>query len=164
MPKPERTAGLVVVALGSNLGDPKAQIRKAMRRLQELSDKPLRRSSLWETEPVDCPPGSPKFVNAVAAFTPRKGETPETLLKKLQAIEKEFGRKPKTVLNEARPLDLDLIMFGGERRKTADLTLPHPRAHKREFVLGPLGEIEPDLVLPGRRKTIAALLEALASE
>ena len=130
-------------------------------RLEELSDGPLLRSSLWQTTPVDCPPGSPAFVNAVVGLMPRAGETPESLLAKLQALEKEFGRQPKKVLNEPRPLDLDLIAFGSETRATPELTLPHPRAHQRRFVLQPLSEIAPDLVLPGQSESVAQLLAQL---
>ena len=132
-----------------------------MDRLQELSDQPLLRSTLWETEPVDCPPGSPKFINAMIGLVPRQGETPESLLGKLQKLEQKFGRKPKQVLNEPRPLDLDLIAFGGETRHTPELTLPHPRATQRRFVLGPLADIAPDLILPGQDETVAQLLLAV---
>jgi 2-amino-4-hydroxy-6-hydroxymethyldihydropteridine diphosphokinase len=79
----------------------------------------------------------------------------------LQALEKEFGRQPKEVLNEPRPLDLDLISFGRERRGAENLALPHPRAHQRCFVLQPLAEIAPDLVLPGQSQTVAQLLSQL---
>src|SRR5207248_2487888 len=75
-------------------------VLQAMRALEKLSDGPLLKSSLWETGPVDCPPGSPKFVNAMVGLTPLIGETPESLLGKLQELEREFGRKPKTVVNE----------------------------------------------------------------
>jgi 2-amino-4-hydroxy-6-hydroxymethyldihydropteridine diphosphokinase len=152
---------LAVVALGANLGDPRLNILEGMRRLEELADGPLLRSSLWETTPVDCPAGSPVFVNAVVAFVPRRGATPESVLTKLQEIEKEFGRKPKKVLNESRPLDLDLIAFGRETRAGTELTLPHPRAHQRRFVLQPLSEIAPGLILPGQQKTVLQLLEEL---
>jgi 2-amino-4-hydroxy-6-hydroxymethyldihydropteridine diphosphokinase len=152
---------LVVVALGANLGDSKTQVLKAIGCLQELSDQPLLASSLWESTPMDCPPGSPMFVNAVIGLTPRKRETPESLLRKLQAIEKEFGRKPKKVVNEARPLDLDLIAFGRERRRTKVLKLPHPRACERGFVLRPLAEIAPNLVLPAQQRTVKELLASL---
>jgi 2-amino-4-hydroxy-6-hydroxymethyldihydropteridine diphosphokinase len=154
-------APLAIIALGSNLGDPRRNVLRAMERLQELSERPLLRSSLWQTAPLDCPPGSPVFANAVVGLTPRAGETPESLLTKLQALEKEFGRRPKKVLNEARPLDLDLIAFAGEVRHGDFLVLPHPRAHERRFVLQPLTEIWPDLTLPGQRKTAAELLEML---
>ena len=122
------------------------------------------KSSLWQTSPVNCPPGSPPFVNAVVGLAPRTGETPETLLGKLRSLEKEFGHRPRKVLNEPRPLDLDLIVFGPETRDTPELVLPHPRAHLRRFVLQPLGEIAPDLVLPGQGKTVAQLLAELADD
>jgi 2-amino-4-hydroxy-6-hydroxymethyldihydropteridine diphosphokinase len=83
------------------------------------------------------------------------------LLAKLQALEVEFGRKPKEVINEPRPLDLDIIAFGAERRDSPKLTLPHPRAPEREFVLAPLAEIAPDLQLPGHNETVVQLLEKL---
>ena len=98
------------------------------------------------------------FLNAVIGLTPRSGETPESLLQELQSLEREFGRKPKKTLNEPRPLDLDLIAFGDEIRHTGELILPHPRAHLRSFVLQPLNEIAPDLVLPGQEKTVKELL------
>jgi 2-amino-4-hydroxy-6-hydroxymethyldihydropteridine diphosphokinase len=158
------TTHSVIVALGSNLGDSIEVIRSAADRIQVLSAHPARRSSLWQSRPVDCPPGSPLFVNAAAAFEPLPDETPETLLTKLQALEKEFGRRPKEVLNEPRPLDLDLIAFGNEVRSTPQLTLPHPRAHLRRFVLEPLNEIAPDLILPGQRHSIRELLAALQND
>ena len=150
-----------LVALGSNLGDSISLVRAAFNSLQELSREPIRRSSLWQTTPVDCPPGSPPFTNAAAALTVREGETPESLLLKLQNLEKEFGRRPKRVMNEPRPLDLDLIAFGAEVRQMPELILPHPRARLRRFVLQPLSELAPDLVLPGQDRSIAELLHAL---
>jgi 2-amino-4-hydroxy-6-hydroxymethyldihydropteridine diphosphokinase len=152
---------LAFIALGSNLGDSRKIILDALARLQKLSDAPIIKSSLWQTSPVGCPPGSPKFLNAVVAFDPLADETPESLLEKLQALEKEFGRQTKKVLNEPRPLDLDLIAFGTEARSLPDLILPHPRAHTRRFVLQPLCEIAPDLVLPGQARTAAQLLAGL---
>lgn len=155
---------LAFVALGSNLGDSRGNILSAMRHLQEISDEPLLRSSLWQTAPVDCPPDSPPFVNAVVGLVPRASETPESLLAKLQELERTFGRQPRKVLNEARPLDLDLIAFGNERRATKELTLPHPRAHQRRFVLQPLSEIAPDFILPGQTKTVAQSLDELGPD
>jgi 2-amino-4-hydroxy-6-hydroxymethyldihydropteridine diphosphokinase len=152
---------LAIIALGSNVGDSQDILARAMERLELLSTEPLLRSSFWQTSPVDCPPGSPPFVNTVVGLTPREGGTPESLLEKLLALEKEFGRKPKVVINEPRRLDLDLIMFGQEIRATKQLMLPHPRAHERRFVLQPLGEFAPKLVLPGQRKTVADLLASL---
>lgn len=154
---------IAYIALGSNLGDSRQVVLHAMERLQELSDEPLLKSSLLETAPADCPPGSPNFVNAVVGLMPRPEETPESLIKKLLALEKEFGRTPKKILNEARPLDLDLIAFGNETRATPELTLPHPRAHLRQFVLQPLAEIAPDFVLPGQTASVKKLLSRLTS-
>lgn len=162
---------LVFVAFGSNLGDSRQIILDAMARLQRFSDEPILKSSFWQTAPVDCPPDSPKFVNAVAGLVPRADEAPESLLAKLQSLEKEFGRRVKKIVNEPRPLDLDLIAFGNEIRPAApkrseggnspELILPHPRAHLRRFVLQPLSEIAPDLILPGRAKTVLDLLRDL---
>ncbi len=143
------------------MGDARGNVLQALARLEGLAAGSLARSSLWESTPVDCPPGSPVFVNAVGGFRPQTGETPESLLGKLQALEREFGRQPKQVFNEPRPLDLDLIAFGGETRAAPKLTLPHPRAHLRRFVLQPLSEIAPDLVLPGHSLSVARLLERL---
>ena len=113
---------------------------------------------------MDCPPGSPTFVNAVVALFPKPGENAGSLLAKMLALEKEFGRKPKKVLNEPRRLDLDLIAFGAEISVRQELTLPHPRAHERRFVLQPLSEIAPGLILPGHRRTVAQLLATLVSK
>ncbi|HWC61780.1 MAG TPA: 2-amino-4-hydroxy-6-hydroxymethyldihydropteridine diphosphokinase [Verrucomicrobiae bacterium] len=154
---------IAYIALGSNLGDSRGTVLRAMERLQEFSDQPLAKSSLLETTPIDCPPGSPNFVNAVVGLIPRPDETPESLLAKLQKLESEFGRTPKKVLNEARPLDLDLIAFGNEVRSTFQLTLPHPRAQLRQFVLQPLSEIAPDLILPGQVMPVSQLLRQLTS-
>lgn len=155
------TSELAIIALGSNLGDSRQLFSNAIARLRRFSANPLLISSLWRTAPVDCPPGSPMFLNAVVGLLPRPDETPESLLPKLQKLEKEFGRRPKMVLNEARPLDLDLIAFAGQTRNTPQLVLPHPRAHQRRFVLQPLSEIAPDLVLPGQTRTVAELLREL---
>lgn len=131
---------LVVVALGSNQGDSRASVLSAIERLSALGGE-LVASSLMLSKPVDCPTGSPDFVNAVVAFEAKPGETPETLLEKLQTLEVEFGRQPKVVMNEPRPLDLDIILFGREERASEQLTIPHPRAHLRSFVTGPMAEI-----------------------
>ncbi|MGO8838575.1 MAG: 2-amino-4-hydroxy-6-hydroxymethyldihydropteridine diphosphokinase, partial [Limisphaerales bacterium] len=124
-------SALAFVALGSNLGDSRQVILDAMARLEKLSNRPMLKSSPWQTSPVDCPPDSLPFVNAVIALVPFADETPESLLRKLHALEKKAGRAPKKVLNEPRALDLDLIAFGAETRHTPNLILPHPRAHLR---------------------------------
>jgi 2-amino-4-hydroxy-6-hydroxymethyldihydropteridine diphosphokinase len=152
---------LAIIALGSNLGDSRQIILDAMARLEVFSHKPILKSSLWQTAPVDCPPGSPKFVNAVVVLIPPENETSLGLLRKLRKLERKFGRRPKKVLNEVRSLDLDLIAFGNETRNSPELTLPHPRAYLRRFVLQPLSEIAPDFILPGQGRTVAELVAGL---
>jgi len=156
-------AFVAFVALGSNLGDSRENVLRAFGLLQSLSDLPLRRSSLWETTPVDCPPGSARFINAVAGLIPRASETPQSLLARLRSFEKQLGRPPKKILNEPRVIDLDLIAFGSQTVAAPDLVLPHPRAHLRRFVLQPLSEIAPDYIFPGQQKTVAQRLKELAS-
>jgi 2-amino-4-hydroxy-6-hydroxymethyldihydropteridine diphosphokinase len=156
-------SAMAFVALGSNLGDSRENVLRALGLLQSLSGLPLRRSSLWETTPVDCPPGSARFINAVAGLAPRAAETPQSLLARLHALEKQLGRTPKKTLNEPRVIDLDLIAFGAQTMEGPDLVLPHPRAHLRRFVLQPLSEIAPDYILPGQRNTVAQLLQELVS-
>ncbi len=154
---------MAFVALGSNLGDSVEIVRRALGRLQTLSDAPLLRSSLWQSVPVDCPPGSPLFVNAMAGFRPRADQTPQSLLRQLQVLEEEFGRRRGNIANEPRLLDLDLIAFGARTAKQPELVLPHPRAHLRRFVLQPLAEIAPEFVLPGQVGGVAALLGELSN-
>ena len=154
-------SSFAIVALGSNLGDSRRVIQQVTARLQTFSNRPILKSSLWQTSPVDCPPGSPMFINAIVGLLPRKEETPESLFGKLQSLQKEFGRQPKKTRNEPRPLDLDLIVFGAETRNTPELVLPHPRAHLRRFVLQPLNEIAPDLILPGQQNKVSGLLAEL---
>ena len=151
----------VYIALGSNLGDSAAYVKSAFANLQKLSDKPIQKSSLWRSTPVDCPPGSADFINAAVAIDPSPEETSESLLVKLQGLESQFGRQPKVELNEPRPLDLDIIAFGEETRETIQLTLPHPRWHQRRFVLEPLSEIAPGAILPAQTQPVIQLLSEL---
>ena len=154
---------IVLIALGSNLGDSADAIRRALERLAVLSSTRMLGSSLWVTTPVECPPGSPRFLNAAARLTSRPGDTPESFLGELHAIEHALGRRPKQILNEARPIDLDLLAWGDETRHTPVLVLPHPRAHLRRFVLEPLAEIAPDFRWPGQDRTIRELLGGLVT-
>lgn len=151
----------VIVALGANLGNAVETLGGAAEALAAQADGPVLRSPLYRTTPVDCPPGSPPFINAVLAFRPRPGLTPETLLEVTQRLEREAGRQPKRQLNEARPLDVDLIDWTGESRATERLVLPHPRAASRRFVLGPLADVFPRHRLEGMVQTVSELLEGL---
>ena len=159
MPDLTSETPLVLVALGSNLGDSSAIIQTAMDCLERMAGALGRRSSLWSTSPIDCPPESPDFINAAMVLRISRGVTPEAWLLETQALERRLGRRPKAELNEARPLDIDLIAWGQETRATSHLILPHPRAYRRRFVLQPLAELVPDLVLLGQSLTVAQLLE-----
>jgi len=152
------------IALGSNLGDSVANIKRALTELENFSASPIQISSLWRSMPVDCPPDSPDFINAAVALDVLEGETSESLLVKLQALEVQFGRQPKAIPNEPRPLDLDLLAFGTENCDAQNLTLPHPRFHERRFVLEPMNQIAPDLTLPGQTLSVNQLLTNLDTD
>ena len=127
----------VAVALGSNLGDRALFLRRAIHELRGVIDV-VRVSAFIETDPVDAPPGSPRFLNAVVAGSTRLA--PRELLDALLAIEACLGRR-RTVRNAPRVIDLDLIIHSAHRVRTPGLTLPHPRFREREFVMEPLREL-----------------------
>jgi 2-amino-4-hydroxy-6-hydroxymethyldihydropteridine diphosphokinase len=163
-PTPEPVA-LAFVGLGANLGDAAATVREALAALRALAvDEPgaLRASSLWASAPVDA--AGPDFVNAVAGLRTRLA--PLALLDALQAIEQRFGRE-RPYRHAPRTLDLDLLLYdvrgvdAGLRLADPRLTLPHPRAAGRAFVLAPLAELWPDGVLPGAAGTVATVLDAV---
>lgn len=135
-----------------------------MERLRSWSVSSFQASSLFRTTPQGCPPGTPDFINGVVRLELPAETEAAALLQRLQALEAEFGRARSGQQNESRTLDLDLICLGERQIRSPDLTLPHPRAHLRRFVLEPLGEIAPGLVLPGQEKTIAELLQSVSSE
>ena len=151
------------VALGSNLGERLANLRKARKDIASLNGvlPPMRSSAIYETEPVWCEKGAAKFFNAAIEFG-YSGE-PGELLRELAAIEKLLGRPGAHARNVSRTIDLDLLYFGDIIVKTSELQLPHPRIVEREFVLRPLADIRPDLVLPAQDETVSGLLLRLSS-
>src|SRR5258706_3390451 len=142
------------IGLGSNLGDSLEILRAATARLASLGTV-VDASSVYESDPIGVE-SQPAFQNAVVAFDTTL--TPLQLLDGLLAIEAEFKRE-RTVRWGPRTLDLDLIWFDGLELDSSRLTLPHPRAHEREFVLRPLADIAPALPLAGA--TASRLLEDL---
>ena len=148
------------VALGANLGDAHATVRAALDALAYLDETRLvAASSIYRTAPVGCV-HQPDFFNAVARLETRL--EPHELLAALLALEADFGRTRRT-RNDPRTLDLDLLLFDDLVLNLPSLTLPHPRLHLRAFVLVPLAEIAPDLVLPGRG-SLSAWLPAVANQ
>lgn len=154
----------VGIALGSNLGDRLAHLQAACRCLREIASagEPFLQAAIYQTEPRFCPPGSPFFYNSVVEI--HFDGAPHVLLEITQTIEKRLGRNPVPVRNAPRVIDLDLLYFGNQVVDTEELVLPHPRLIERRFVLQPLAEICPHLVLPGFQKPIRELLDQLKSE
>jgi 2-amino-4-hydroxy-6-hydroxymethyldihydropteridine diphosphokinase len=145
----------VVIALGANLGEPRAQLEEAIEALRKII-KIEAISSFYETKPFKVNEEQPNYINAVLI-----GETnveAEQLMKELLAIEQRLGRKRSTV-NAARSIDLDIIDYQGMIITSQNLTLPHPRAFEREFVLQPWLEIDPEAHLIG----FGAVKELLAA-
>jgi 2-amino-4-hydroxy-6-hydroxymethyldihydropteridine diphosphokinase len=153
----------VGIALGSNMGDREAELDAGIAFLRFLAeDHKVRESPRIETAPVDCPPGSPPFLNSVAEIKIESVMmTPLNLYACLEEFEIERGRAPFRGVNAPRPLDLDIIYYGSERFEQMGLIIPHPRAHLRRFVLEPLSHLRPRLILPGQKKTVKALLKQL---
>ncbi len=150
---------LVLISLGSNLGDRKALLDSAVASLSNTPDVTVRKISTYhETTPVGGPSGQGAFLNAAVAL-----ETtfdPEFLLDRLHAIEAEANRV-RTVHWGERTLDLDLLLFGDRVIESPRLSVPHPRMVVRRFVLAPLSEIAPDFIEPSTGMTIALLLDNL---
>jgi len=138
----------VGISLGSNLGDRLAHLRAAVARLDEVRSTSHRLvSPIFETEPVDCPPGSGAFYNAVVEI--ETDLAPLDLLAATQAIEGELGRPALHEINAPRSVDLDLLYYGDHVLDLPGLVLPHPRMFVRPFVLKPLAAIRPDLIPDG---------------
>lgn len=138
----------VFLSLGSNLGDREASIRKALDLIARLPDTHMERvSSFYETEPVGYTE-QPDFINAVALI--ETSLSPADLLHELLGVEKEMGRV-RNMRWGPRVIDIDTLLYDHAAIDTAELTIPHPRMTERAFVLAPLAEIAPDIILPDGR-------------
>ncbi|MBL6815211.1 MAG: 2-amino-4-hydroxy-6-hydroxymethyldihydropteridine diphosphokinase [Pseudomonadales bacterium] len=156
---------MVLVGLGSNQGESTDIVVAAIHALESYAmANSLRCSELFRTSPVNCPPGSGNFVNAAVVFEAVEGLSPETLLRELKRIERDFGRAEKYERNAPRELDLDLLLFDQQTRESEEFTLPHPRAVDRLFVLKPAAQLIPDAIWPGLDKSIARLLDELETD
>ena len=156
---------VALIGLGSNLpeptGSPVENLLQAAQALQSLSPYPVLLSPIVQTAPLDCPPGSPDFANAVAVVWCPDPLDADQVLARLQSIESAFGRRRSGIVNEARSLDLDLLSFGAQQSCSETLTLPHPRALQRLFVMEPLAAIWPDYCFPGSEATAVELRDVL---
>jgi 2-amino-4-hydroxy-6-hydroxymethyldihydropteridine diphosphokinase len=149
------------VGLGSNAGDRMQMMRLAGQALGHLADfgQPVLKSAVYETAAVACAPGTAPFLNAVIEIG--FFGSPELLLERLQAIEGALGRPREREKNAPRTIDLDLLYVEGLAIHSDELELPHPRLSSRRFVLEPLCEVRPELLLPGQSLTVRELLGAL---
>jgi 2-amino-4-hydroxy-6-hydroxymethyldihydropteridine diphosphokinase len=136
-----------VLAIGSNLGDRMGNLQGAVDSLADTPDVWLTAvSPVYETEPVDAPEDSKTFLNAVVLVDTTLSA--RTLLDRCLAIEDAYGRERTGPRGEPRTLDVDLIVVGDRRANDDDLSLPHPKAHERAFVLAPWHDVEPDAEIP----------------
>lgn len=158
-------ANVALVGLGANLpagqSKPAETLQQALLQMRALSLKDPLVSPFLVTEPDDCPPGSPIFINAVALLCCSSNSTPSGVLESLLEIEARLGRQRSGLRNEPRVVDLDLLAFADECCHSDFLTLPHPRAHQRRFVLEPLSVIWPDYQFPGQTQSVKTLLGSL---
>ncbi|MCA1963020.1 MAG: 2-amino-4-hydroxy-6-hydroxymethyldihydropteridine diphosphokinase [Prosthecobacter sp.] len=151
------------IALGSNLGDRLANLRRGRDQIVErLQPTSILVGGIYETEPVDCAPGTQSFLNTVIEI--EVDLTPAQVHAHLQAIEQAMGRPALREKNAPRTLDLDLLYAGDFVSADPALTLPHPRLHLRRFVLQPLADIRAALILPGHKNSILSYLAALKDD
>jgi 2-amino-4-hydroxy-6-hydroxymethyldihydropteridine diphosphokinase len=151
----------VGIALGSNLGDRAANLRAAVELLAALCppNEPVHTAPFYQSQPRLCPPGSPDFLNTVIEIGV-EGEARD-LLAKTQEMEIRLGRVRGKERNSPRVIDIDLLYFGDEVIADGDLLIPHPGILERRFVLQPLADIRPELVLPGCGENVAGMLARL---
>lgn len=152
----------VALLLGGNLGNEIEYFHFATKKLIEHGFILLARSSLYRTKPVDCDPGVNDFTNQ--AVLGLWSDTPKKLLSLTQELEQISGRPTQHSSKESRTLDCDIIIFGKKILESPELTIPHPRARRRGFVLIPLAEIAPDLTFPDSGETVLEALNKLISD
>jgi 2-amino-4-hydroxy-6-hydroxymethyldihydropteridine diphosphokinase len=160
---PRATWARAALALGSNLGDRARHLGLAVQEIGALAGVRILAVSGWmETAPVGGPERSPGYLNGALLLETELSA--RELLDALLEIERAHGRERRPgIRDEPRTLDLDLLVFGSLKMEEPDLHLPHPRMEEREFVLAPLAEIAPDLVLASGRTARQRLAELTCS-
>ena len=148
---------VVYLGLGSNIGDRRAHLRKAVDELQARDLRLLRVSGIYETEPVGLREQR-WFLNQVAEFETELH--PLQLLRRTRRIETRLGRK-RTVVNGPRTIDIDILLYGNTIVRKPELEVPHPRYRERRFVLEPLAELNASLKDPETGRTVAEMLDAV---
>ncbi len=151
----------VGVALGSNIGDRMENLRHGRRAIFSLPGVtgPFLASSVYATAPIDCESGAGEFLNAVIEFGYESN--PRNLLREFGKIEASLGRPSRHARNESRTMDVDLLYADDMQVHDPDLDIPHPRMTSRLFVMQPLAEIRPELILPGQQESVAEIVAAL---
>ena len=151
------------IALGSNIENRLENLREGCRRAISLHEAgpSIRASSIYETTPIDCEPATTPYLNAVMEIN--FSGPPVALLDQLLRIEQEMGRPSKKPRNSPRKIDLDVLYVGNLVVNNSEIIIPHPRLGRRRFVLTPLAEIAPELILPGQSRSVGALLADLAN-
>jgi|AntAceMinimDraft_12_1070368.scaffolds.fasta_scaffold53338_2 2-amino-4-hydroxy-6-hydroxymethyldihydropteridine diphosphokinase len=152
----------VLVAFGSNLGNRELTLSDALTAIADLSEAPLRCSSWWSSAPALMADDAGEFINGVVEM--QTSLSAWQLLLALQAIEWQAGRPKSHAFNASRVLDLDIICFGDAIIERPGLVIPHPRACQRLFVLVPLAELCPGLVMPGQPDSIETLINRASGE
>jgi 2-amino-4-hydroxy-6-hydroxymethyldihydropteridine diphosphokinase len=161
-PKKPKKPIIAYIALGSNIEPRGKYIQNALNRITEHETiEVLQVSSVYETEPEGGPKGQGLFLNAVAEV--RTTLSPMELLKTLQSIEAELGRK-RTIYWGERTIDLDILLYGDEIISTDKLIIPHPLMHERRFVLQPLAQIAPHVIHPVLMMSAMTILESMGDE
>ncbi len=152
------------IGLGSNLGNRLQNLHHALQATGKLhqGEIPLLSSPVYLTQAVDCKEGTPPFYNM--AIELECDLAAPVLLARLREIELDLGRPTLRQRNASRRIDLDILYAGDLVMDSENLTLPHPRFHRRRFVLQPLADIRPELILPGQKRDVATLLAELGSD
>jgi 2-amino-4-hydroxy-6-hydroxymethyldihydropteridine diphosphokinase len=145
------------IGFGANLGDKSLTFQDAVHALGNVPTTEVSRvSRLYETEPIGLSDNGPRFLNAVVEL--RTDLSPHGLMRALQNIERDLGKAQDHRSDQSRFVDLDLLLYGNECINRDGLIVPHARMHLRAFVLVPLSELAPDMVLPNRDRTVADML------